>query len=375
MRGGAGSALIVAVLAATSAARAQIPGSESPGGWPELVEPARREGRRLLRQGLDRVLRAMGEPEPNLGEPPRWVLLAQAITHLEGARRSLGDDPDLLYLLAHAHSRYERRQADGTLERHVDQAMAVWHRLREVAPDMHPDRVAVELAQLHTMRRQFSEARAEYGRAAAHHVPPTTPTLAPYDSAELRLQALYGPVSRSSLYGNLAEVTMLDGDVDEAVTHYQAAAREARNDPVAYALALWGMSLALDRRGDHEAALSRAWQAVQANPAGLNPHLTRTHGPFAVLHAEWVFFEPPSEIHAYQALGREAIAERERGDRRAIALREALRQWHLYLEAGGTSPAFDRVARGHVERLEGLVGDEAEEPRRRPDPLEVLRGL
>ena len=73
----------------------------------------------------------------------------------------------------------------------------------------------------------------------------------------------------------------------------------------------------------------------------------------AILHSTLVFFEPAHEVHAYDALGWEALARRagRDADRREL-LERAVRAWREHLTGGGNAGAYADHARRAVERIE-----------------------
>lgn len=344
---------LVALLFVAAPAQAQ---------WGTYLHPERAQGERYKQQGLRRLVIGLGRLDAATGDAPRYVLLEQALIRFERARVTLGDDPELAYYIAVALTSWERRGRSGGTEHRTDEAIAAWQHMREVAPDMLPSRVAAELAVLHMRRQEFDVARAEYERALEVAVPRTVGVMGRFylpAESERVLSSLYGTNRLATLYANLAEVTMLAGDVSTAVRSYERALEHAR-DPVARTLALWGLALASDRSGDHEAGLRHAARALREDPIpGDDPRFRRlyeAHGRFSVLHVEGVFFEPAYEIHAYEALGHEAAAaDVEDGARQRAA---ALRSWRLFLAEGGTGSRFAAIAREHVERLEGLGAGE-----------------
>jgi tetratricopeptide (TPR) repeat protein len=314
----------------------------------------------MLQLGLERLLAAAGPSEPELGDPPRDLVLDEALLRFERARRDIPDDPDLAYYTAVALSSY--RAASEHDEPRADEAFHAWQRVRELDPSYLPDRVAFGLAALHMRRQELAEARAEYEAALAHAVPPTVDLLdrtfassPPFATpSERYLAALHGPLDAALIEGNLAEAAMLLGDLPAAVAHYRGAAAST-GSPFARVLALWGLALALDRAGSHAEALRTATRALREDPVQADPYFAAAlaaHGRFAILHLDGVFFEPRCEIHAYEALGHEALARADEGPAQSVELGRALRSWRLFLAEGGTASRFAPIARAHVARLE-----------------------
>lgn len=354
--------LIAAAVLAPGAASAQLRTREvhEPGGWAEVFDPERRMGLLYRRHGLAKLVEALSGSRPELGDAPQWLLLEQALVRFERARRLIPDDPELAYYTAYALTRWERQGPDGGTELRAEEAMDAWHRLRELAPGYMPAHVAYQLAMLHMRRNEFARARAEYEAALRHAVPPTLRLADRFYMSvppERALMALFAPLPPANLYGNLAEATMLSGDVRTAAARYRRAIDRAADpdDPVTRSLAQWGLAVALSRADDHEAALETAYRAIREDPIPADDprfrDLHRRHGPFAVLHLDGVFFEPSYEVHAYEAIGEEAWA-RDPDASREEHLRNALRRWRLFLAEGGTTSRFAPHARGRIAALE-----------------------
>lgn len=341
-------------------ASAQEPRARS--GWAELLEPGREEAREHMEAGLWRLLDALGPRQPDMLDGEDWMLIEQALSRFDRARRFLADDPELAYYTAIALSRWRRTAREGGFEMRVDDAFAAWQRVREIAPDFMPARVSFEMAMIDTRRGDLEEATAEYESALQRGSPSTAvlmtrtymPTQAEYD-----LALLFESPALETVHGNLAENLMLLGELREAVRHYQAAMVESRA-PFSRVLNQWGLALAFERSGDHEQAIATARAAIAADPLAGDPRFERLHwehGAFAALHHPDVFFEPGYEIQAYHALGYEAYAgmpDRFGGPRRYLDA--ALRSWRRYLVEGGTSSRFGAAARAEVERLEHAIG-------------------
>ncbi len=341
------------------------------GAWREIVDPERRLGVAYRQDGLLRLVRAITGEDAALGGADTWVLLDQALIRFDRARRRLPDDPELAFYTAYALGMYERRMPDGSTDRRVDEAVDAWHRVREIDPAFFPDRVALELAQLHMRRGEFAVARAAIESALSTAVPATVDLLDRFFIAaafERALALMFGPVDSASVHGNLAEAAMLTGDLPAAVEHYRASAADAQG-PLTRVLAWWGLAVALERSGAHDDALRAASQAIREDPLSASPDhrdLVDAHGPLAVLHLPFVFFEPRWEIHAYEALGHEAMGRAESGAAHPEEeLRRALVSWRLFLADGGVASRYAPIARRGIERLEAETSHVAP-PRRAP---------
>ena len=346
---------LTAALTLTSATPAAAQGSGE-SGWAEIFSPERRRGRRMTQLGLRKLTHAMGRLRPELGDEPRWLVLEEALLRFERARRYLPDEPALAFYTAYALTRWERGTVEGGTEYRAEEAIAAWHRLRELAPGFMPERVAYELAMLHMRRQEFHEARDAYRAALANtaiepvelfhrfYIPAPT---------EESLGLLYGPLALDNIEANLAEVLMLTGEVREAIGYYRSA-HDATSSPYSRTLAQWGLALAHDRAGDHAEALRWAARAMREDPIAADPRFgaaVARHGSFAILHIEGVYFEPRYEIHAYEALGHEARATVSI-DADPSHLPDALRSWRLFLTEGGVASRFATLARAHIDRLE-----------------------
>lgn len=353
-----GSATLVCVCPASGPAQ-DTRARHREGGWHDLFDAEHRLGNLYLRHGLAKLMGAMDRRvEPELGDPPRWLLIDQALVRFERARRHIPNDPELAYLTAYALTRWERPLGGGAMERRDEEGLDAWLEVRRLAPRYMPGRVAYELAMLYMRRHEFERARHEYEIALS---------LAPDRAVQLqdrfyipapterRLAMVYAELSRANVHGNLAEVTMLCGEVTESVRHYRLAIQRA-DDPVTRSLAQWGLATALDRVGRREEALRTAATALRGDPIPPDHpdfiQLHRQHGPMTVLHIAGVFFEPAYEVHAYEALGYEAMRNMTSpylGSE--VATERALRSWRTYLTEGGASSRFAEIARQHIERL------------------------
>jgi tetratricopeptide (TPR) repeat protein len=348
-----GAALALAAPAATAAL------SDPPGGdrmsapmWRELGQPGQRRARDLLRQAL-RQEREAGRQlpsdwsslcrramSPGFGDESlaairgraralrellrqaavRRARLDSSIARLTLAAELAPDDPEILYALARVLIKWEEPGPPFrcTARHRDDEAIAVLQQLRRRKPQFAQSAVAFDLAIVLTRSERFAEAAQVYGEAIA-----------------LSLDPGQAAVMRS----NLAEVTMLSGDLETAIVHYERALRSAGGGRD-YLLPLWGLAVALDRLGEHEAALEHAGKAVHAEG-----------GRMAVLRSDGVFFEPEHEIHYYEGLGHEALAARPEADV-ARELAAAAASWRSFVAAAGENGAFANAARANLERTE-----------------------
>ncbi len=279
-----GLALLLCLLAA-SQARAELPRepvhTTSP-FWKNARSPDARRVETLLRQGRAQLYPALG-----LGlmlgsdlSTHRRVAVENAIARFERARRLAPNDPEVLYLCGKALALWERRGPSGRLERRSRDAIMRFEALRRVDPLYEAEDVSFELGVLFTRESDYTRAAAEYERALSLRVDET---------------------SRGTILGNLAEVTMMAGNLEEAVRYYERAIQEGGSDE--RLLSLWGMAVALDRLGEHAESMERARRALRDDQR-----------PMAVLKQSTVFFVPPYESHYYDGIGLLALAEEQAGE-------------------------------------------------------------
>ncbi|HEY6877396.1 MAG TPA: tetratricopeptide repeat protein, partial [Polyangiales bacterium] len=148
----------------------------------------------------------------------RFALAQQLAPHLPAAR------------LAHA---------EAIAEEEPRAAVTALAELRTLAPLYEAERVAALLGSLHARLGAYQEARAEYERALSMHCSDGPP---------------------SALLIALAQIVMFQGDLPSALTLYERALRDA--EPNERIRAMWGRAVALDRAGDHAAALTTARRAL-----------------------------------------------------------------------------------------------------------------
>lgn len=293
--------------------------------WQAVSNPEVEHGRRLGRKALPFREAARG-PVP---VHRREAFLERALRRLELAEQHAPEDPEVLYWLAETTARL----ADSRGEL-ADVALARFQRLRQVDPSFESEKVAFEVGILHTRARRYAEAQAEY-------------------EAALEFQLTSRSGEAPTIYSNLAEVTMLAGDLERAIQYYELSHRGA-DDPLQFALALWGSAVCLDRLGEHAEALDRARTAL-ASEAGLG-----------ALRDPGVFFEPPFEIHWYEALAHEASAglEPTRADRHLAAARESWR--HFLSEGGATESPWGSLAEERLAAIERALAQTQRPRRTRP---------
>jgi tetratricopeptide (TPR) repeat protein len=362
------AAAALAIWQTSAAALSDPPGRDrvSAALWRELGHPGQRRARDLLRQALlqereasrqlpgdwpslcrramspgfgDESLGAIRGRTRALRELARQAVIRRArldsaIARLRIAVELAPDDPEILYALARVLLKWEEPGPlwGCTARRQDEEAIAVLEQLRRQQPQFAQSAVAFDMAIVLTRTGRFAEAAQVYNEAIAL-------ALDPGEAAVMR--------------SNLAEVTMLSGDLEGAIAQYERALRAAGGGRD-YLLPLWGMAVALDRLGEHDAALQNAGKAVHAEG-----------GRMAVLRSDGVFFEPEHEIHYYEALGREALAARPEADA-ARELAAAAASWRSFAAAAGETGSFAAAARANLERTErALQALRTKRPKRR----------
>lgn len=316
------------VLVASSAS-AQRPLEETSEFWREVRAPGQQRARTLTEHALGLIRKAreeMNRPSPR--PYVRAAFLEGAIQRLELARRHAPRDPEVLFYLARAVAEFERPNEDGPPERRDADAVALYHELRALDADFLTETVGFELGVLHSRTGDFEDAAREYRHALAH---------------------TFDVESVSVTHANLAEVRMMAGALEEAVHHYERAIDVAEHNPVAdqtrsLALAHWGRAVALDRLGEHRAALESARRAMSIYG-----------GAMSVLRSQGVFFDPPSEIHYYEALGWMAKAERDDEDARGESLENARSSWQQYLALSPDDDPWRSLAEQHAREVAAAI--------------------
>lgn len=367
----AGCALLVVCAPLRLRASDGGPSRRSAPLWRELGRPGERRARDLLQQALSELreanrqlpgdfhslcsrtlapgtlgmsLGALRGRARALRELRRQALrkrahVEAALARLERARALAPDAPEVLYALGRALAAWEQPGPPfvcGSKGR-AEEASAVLERLRALHPEYMADTVAFEQAVLLTRRGRFAEAARAYA-----------------DSIALALDGDEAAVVRA----NLAEVTMLAGDLEPAVEHYERALKQAGGGRD-YLLALFGLAVALDRLGEHAAAKEQLDKAIQ-----------KDGGRIDILRSEGVFFEPPYEIEYYEALGHEAMAALPEADR-ARELRLAAESFRAFCADAGQSGMFAAAARASLARVEAALrapAAKARPPKAEPAP-------
>jgi len=297
--------------------------------WRELRAPGQRRARTLIEHARRLVRKALRETEGPRPQPHvRAAYLEGAIERLRLARRYAPDNPEVLFHLGRILAMYERPAREGPPVRMDREAIATFAALRTLDPDFEAESVAFELGILHTRVGEFDRAAEEYERAL----------LASLDSS-----------AASVTHANLAEVRMMAGDLEAAVRHYERAIHLAEHSPFgdparSLALAYFGRAVALDRLGEHDGALKSAQRA-----------LSIYGGSMDVLRSPGVFFDPPAEIHYYEALGHMALARAADPSEQPRHLRRARTSWRQYLALSRDPDPWRRLAERHLAEVQAAL--------------------
>jgi tetratricopeptide (TPR) repeat protein len=258
------------------------------------------------------------------------ILVRQALqrrAYLDDALARIGQalaiDPDnaeLVHADARVLSLWEEPSDldDCRVRRRDTEAIAAFQRLAEIDETFAASDVAFQLGLLFTRSHAFEAAASAYQRAIDL-------------SFDVRDSAIG--------YGNLAEVIMLAGDPARALEYYDRAIKMAQGGRD-YALVLFGAAVALDRLGEHDAALEKAASAVDASGRSLS-----------VLRAPGVSFEPEYEVLYYEALGNEALA-RSIPETRALSLESAAKGYREFLDRAEPENPYRLSAQHDLDALQ-----------------------
>ncbi|MBX7192434.1 MAG: hypothetical protein K1X94_10260 [Sandaracinaceae bacterium] len=327
------------------------------GSWPDVLDPARRDARLLLRAGIALLLQAMSPEAADGLEPPTQLSVERALERFDRAADVLTDDVELAVYRGIALGMFVHEEAGGRATRRTDEAIAELERARSLDPRYEPATVAWQLALLHARERRYDRAAEEYERARRRTAFAPVPVTLATDQEEI-LCDLFLPPSPGLLAVNQAEVEMLGLDLAHARAHYEEAIDGTEQGSLPRALALFGLALAEERAGSHLEAMSSAEAAATAwTPSArdtIAQALVAEHGPVAALHHPGVTYEPRWERHAYEALVHEALAARAADDEHREAERaRARRALRMFFTVGGTASPYAEVARAALARLDG----------------------
>jgi tetratricopeptide (TPR) repeat protein len=204
--------------------------------------------------------------------------LERALVDLERARRLEPNDPEIARARVRALALWEE---PGSVERcevrqRTAAAIDALRELHALRPEEVGSRGLFELGGLLARQGDYAGAAAVYRHA---------------------ISLAFDDTERSAAYAQLARATMLSGDAAAALPDYRRALATALPGRAA-ALLHFDMAVALDRLGEHTAALEQAVEAVEVAERSLD-----------VLAPDNVQFEPATERFVYQALAHEAMAQ------------------------------------------------------------------
>jgi tetratricopeptide (TPR) repeat protein len=195
-------------------------------------------------------------------------------------------------------------------------------------------------------------ARAWFAVALASNLLRDGPgELLAYDRA---LEREWNPEMQARIHLNRGETRMLEGNLAGARRDYETSLALATSSE-GYALAHWGLAVALSREGDLPSALEHAHRAASLSFPGPEE---RT---LWAIDLPGVFFTPAHEVHTYRALGLMALAQRAPAAEAAPLYERALGEWDAYLAAAGRTDApwleaaehQRQWCRSRLERAEG----------------------
>lgn len=289
--------------------------SETSDFWREVRRPGMRRARELLRQAERIAQRASAAQNAHM----RSAYQENAIVRLERARALVPTDPEVLFLLGQLLAFFERpAPGGGPPHERTDEAIATLETLLEVDREFLPGVAEQTLALLYSKQGDRERAIVLYGAC---------------------VQRCTSAALRATAAGNRGEELMLAGRLVEALASYRLAATLGRRvDSVrTEQLAYFGLALCRDRLGEHDDALREAGRAV-AMGTGIE-----------VLTSEGVFFEPASELRAYQGLGHLAAAGTSEGRERRRHLRDAVQAWRAYLRLAPDDDPWRGLATRHLD--------------------------
>lgn len=320
--------------------------------WRSVHDPGYARSRILVRHGVERLTHAIRAlvHDPHMPQVGR-AHVENAIVRLHLAHARAPRDPEALYILAMTRILWRDQDAGGRLGAEDEDTLALLEKLRRLDPEYQAARVAFELGILYTRARDFERAADEYDRCLNRILLPTEGDPRYRSPEDVLADRLFGPVPAPTVHYNLGDVTMARRDLPRAIAQYRRAIEEGRRSGRQFRTVLlshWGLAAALDRFGEHAAALEHAREAVRLDDE-----------PMAVLHLSSVFFEPSHDLHYYEALGHTVLADRaaeERGgeaeDETRSALKAAAASWQQFLSEGGDQSPWADLALKHLDEVE-----------------------
>jgi tetratricopeptide (TPR) repeat protein len=356
-------ALLCALASAMPHARADEPRGRAE-LWTELEAPQLRRARELLRQALRlanearrtlptdlhglcvralslheaptslSIVRGTARAVRTAARPAlqRRAHLEAALARLALAQRLAPDDGEIQLTTARLLAEWEEPAEPWTCasQRRDAEALTSLQALRSAHPELAPEATGFELAIALTRQQRFTEAAQTW----------TGVSTLVADGGEQSV----------TVRTNLAETSMLAGDLETAIEQYRRALAIASSGR-SYQLALWGLAIALDRLGEHAEARTHVEKALHAEGWAMR-----------ALRSEGVFFEPEHELHYYEALGHELLAEREQGDRLG-ELAQACTSYRAFLRGDGGGGRFADTAEAGLARVTAAL--KAERARKR----------
>ncbi len=263
----------------------------------------------------------------------RREALDRALADLDRAQRLEPQDPEIVRARIRALLLWEE---PGSVERcEVGQrtaaAIDAVRELHGLRPEEMGSTSVFELGVLLARLGDYAGAAVEYRRAIA---------LA-FDDGE-----------RSAAYAQLGEVTMLAGDAAAALPYYRLALASA-GPGRSRALLHFGMAVALDRSGEHAAAVAAAVKAMEVAERSLE-----------VLAPDNVEFEPASERYVYLALANEALAAL-KPEERSVALEAAAESYAAFLTRVDQGHVYRNAAEADLRSVVAQLGAAGPSPRER----------
>jgi tetratricopeptide (TPR) repeat protein len=250
--------------------------------------------------------------------------LDRALADLERARRLEPNDPDIARARVRALVLWEEPASVERCEVRQRTAAAI-EALRELHA-LRPEEVGTsglfELGSLLARQGDYAGAVVAYRSAIS---------LA-FDDSE-----------RSAAYAQLAQAKMLAGDAAAALPDYQRALATATPGR-ASAILHFGMAVALDRLGEHSAALEQAVAAMEAAERSLD-----------VLAPDNVQFEPATERFVYQALAHEAMAQL-MPEAKALSLEAAAESYAAFLTNVDPGHLYRNAAEADLRAVVAQLG-------------------
>lgn len=285
-------------------------------------------------RGASRAVRTVARPALQ-----RRAHLEAALARLALARQLAPDDGEVQRTTARLLADWEEPEGPWTCasRRRDAEALASLQALRTAHPELAPEATGFELAIALTRQQRFAEAAHTW--------------------AEVSALVAEGSEQAVTVRTNLAETSMLAGDLEAAIASYRralAAASAGRS----YQLARWGLAIALDRLGEHAEAHAHVEKALHAEGWAMR-----------VLRSEGVFFEPEHELHYYEALGYEVLSERAEVDRLG-QLGQAATSYRAFLRGDGGGGQFADTAEAGLARVVAKL--QAERARKRRAPSEPV---